>query len=69
MEGLFGGAIEEIYVKGKGASTMLSEIEILKRQVKRLEHRVKEIERYLNQDDISPELREELARIAADKDY
>ena len=48
---------------------MLSEIEILKRQVKQLEHRVKEIERYLNQDDISPELREELARIAADKDY
>lgn len=48
---------------------MLSEIEVLKRKVRRLELRVLVIEKYINQDDITPELAEELARIAEDKEY
>lgn len=48
---------------------MLSEIEILKRKVRKLELRVLAIEKHINQDDITPELAEELARIAEDKEY
>ncbi len=48
---------------------MLSEIECLKRKVRKLELRVLAIEKYINQDDITPELAEELARIADDKEY
>lgn len=38
-------------------------------RMRELEKRVAAIEKYLNQDDIPPELAEELARIAEDKDY
>ena len=31
--------------------------------------RVEQLEKYINQDDISPELAEELARIVVDKEY
>ncbi len=38
-------------------------------RMRKLEQRVEAIEKYLNQDEISPELAEELARIAEDKEY
>ena len=35
----------------------------------KIEARVEQLEKYINQDDISPELAEELARIVVDKEY